>query len=310
VESQTVVSAGLDIWDVATGRMVRSYGPPRDAFFFTTLDVSPDGSVALGGGIGECCNGRLRVWSVETGRELDRMTPGGGDVLVVAFGPDGQRMVSGGWADESKVWDADGRLLTVLPDRGYVGYSADFSPDGRLIAVAAIRGTHLETGHVKIWDWRHRRLVQEIDAPGAASVDFDPSSDRIGIATWEAVAGVWDVGSGQRVTDLAGHSGKIDDISFSPDGSLIATAGVDGRVRVFDAGTGDRRLVLRHACGVNSLDFSPDGSMLASIGPCDGVRVWALEIDDLLDIARREVLPALTDEACRDLFDVSVCSDV
>jgi hypothetical protein len=35
---------------------------------------------------------------------------------------------------------------------------------------------------------------------------------------------------------------------------------------------------------VGYLAFSPDGSMLASSDTFDGVRVWALDIDDLLEI--------------------------
>jgi hypothetical protein len=48
--------------------------------------------------------------------------------------------------------------------------------------------------------------------------------------------------------------------------------------------------------------FSPDGTKLASTSWCDGVRIWALDIDDLLEIARRAVPRALTDEKCHSTF--------
>jgi hypothetical protein len=54
------------------------------------------------------------------------------------------------------------------------------------------------------------------------------------------------------------------------------------------------------------VSFSPDGTRLASTS-CDGVRIWALDIDDLLEIARREVPRALTDEECRQYLHVDQC---
>ena len=53
--------------------------------------------------------------------------------------------------------------------------------------------------------------------------------------------------------------------------------------------------------------FSPDGMKLASTSRCDGVRVWALDVDDLLEIARREAERSLTAEECRQYLHVDEC---
>jgi hypothetical protein len=42
-------------------------------------------------------------------------------------------------------------------------------------------------------------------------------------------------------------------------------------------------------------------------GDDEMVRVWALDIDDLLEIARREVTRSLTDAECRQFLHVEVC---
>ena len=60
-------------------------------------------------------------------------------------------------------------------------------------------------------------------------------------------------------------------------------------------------------CAVQGVDFSPDGTKLASTSWCDGVRIWALDIDDLLEIARREVKRQLTDAECRQYLHVDRC---
>jgi WD40 repeat protein len=96
--------------------------------------------------------------------------------------------------------------------------------------------------------------------------------------------------------------------SSAPDGSRIAIASVDSLVRLFDAETGAQQLSLRESgCAVEGVAFSPDGTKLASSSWCDGVRIWALDIDDLLEIARREAERSLTVEECRQYLHVDRC---
>jgi WD40 repeat protein len=71
-------------------------------------------------------------------------------------------------------------------------------------------------------------------------------------------------------------------------------------VRLWDPDSGRQALVLRgHERDVWNVTFSPDGSKLASAGPEGLVRVWALDLDDLIAIARRRVTRELTAAECR-----------
>jgi len=95
-------------------------------------------------------------------------------------------------------------------------------------------------------------------------------------------------------------SGLVLDLVYSPDGSRIAIASDDSTVRVYDAHRGEQQLVLRgHGFLVSGVSFSPDGTQLASASPDGLVRVWALDLDDLIRIARGEVKRGLSDEECR-----------
>jgi len=182
-----------------------------------------------------------------------------------------------------------------------------FSSDGRLVATAEFNNQGGE--RVRIWDWARRDVLLTIDAEGpSAQVDFDPNGPRVVLSGSDGLAEIWDVESGERLAVLAGPPGGVEDLAFSPDGSRIATASVDGLVRLFDADTGAPQLRLRASgCAVGGVAFSPDGLKLASTSWCDGVRIWALHIDDLLEIARREAGRSLTNEECRQYLHVDRC---
>ena len=118
-------------------------------------------------------------------------------------------------------------------------------------------------------------------------------------------ATVWDVGSGERLGELPE---KVVDATFSPDGGTIAASLEDYTVRLFDAQTYERQLVLRADVGSSPwIDFRPDGSMLVSGDGYAMMRVWALDIDDLLEIARQNITRSLTDEECRQYLHVESC---
>jgi WD40 repeat protein len=59
---------------------------------------------------------------------------------------------------------------------------------------------------------------------------------------------------------------------------------------------------------VSSVAFSPDGSLLAPVGADGAVRVWALDLDDLVEIAQHEVKRPLSDEECRQYLHREQCA--
>jgi WD40 repeat protein len=88
-------------------------------------------------------------------------------------------------------------------------------------------------------------------------------------------ASIRDAQTGETLARLAGDTGDILAVGYSPDGKLVSTGSADGTARLWDAATGDLIHVLRaHRGGVFATRFSADGTRLGTLGADRAVRVW------------------------------------
>lgn len=103
----------------------------------------------------------------------------------------------------------------------------------------------------------------------------------------------------ETIAALTGDTKGIETLAFSPDGSLIATASLDGTARIWNAHTGQELRILDHPDGVIDAAFNPDGSQLATLDYAGVIRIFRTCPDctnsqALLALARTRITRRLT----------------
>jgi len=287
----------VSVWDAERGERLFTLRGPRGSPHapVIAIAVSRDGTLAATAGH------VARAWDLAS-REESFAVPFPEGTEDVAWSADGSLLATASLNGLVRIVDRSGKQVAELRDEpGFRMSAVRFSPDGPLVAAARIPIDRPRPGveRVAIWDWRRHRLVRTIPAL-AEAVAFSRDGRLIATAPPTGPARIWDARSGRLAARLAGHTGAVNDVEFAPDDSIVATASTDGTVRLWNPRTGRQELVLRGHDGVVwDLAFSPDGSKLASAGHEGIVRVWALELDDLVGIAKRNVTRDLTAAECR-----------
>jgi WD40 repeat protein len=212
----------------------------------------------------------------------------GGEVKALAFSPDGQTLAAVTREGNATVWDVKSRSLRRGPfyvEGLVVGLS--FSADGTMLATAGQQG-------IRLWDVATGAQLGTIGDGTPDDVAFSPTGPLVAFVVdeWAPVAGrrgttahaeIWDVAQRSRILGVEVNAGAPDrdeglgyTLAFSPDGRLLAVAGDDPLVHVWDVRT--RRLVRefqQNVGGVQALDFSSNGRMLAISGRPDA-SLWDL----------------------------------
>ena len=246
----------------------------------TSVSFSPDGTLLAYGA------DTIILWDVTTRKQIANLEGHTGWVASVSFSPDGTLLAYG--ADTIILWDVTTRKQ-IANLEGHTGWvaSVSFSPRRHPLS---LRGRHDYTmGRGDAKTDRHPRRAY---GSGQGRVVF---SDGILLASGadDDTVILWDVATRQRIATLEGHTDGVSSVSFSPDGTLLASGSRswDDTIILWDVATRKQIATLEghmdrwYTHPVTSVSFSAlDGPLLATGGWDGTVILW--------DVLKREKIVA------------------
>jgi WD40 repeat protein len=288
-DGKLLASAGEDrsifLWKVAAeGQTYLKKLTGHEEWIWSVV-FSPDGRL-LASGSGDRS---VKIWEVTGGQCLKTLTGHSSAVKSVSFSPDGTNLISGSNDRSVKIWEvASGRCLKSLEGYSNPVKALAISPDGNRLATSSDGGRTLQ-----LWDVENPlaprplpALIKQSEVIWSLAFSTDnktlASGDDVGViklwpqpttATSPAQATFCD-------RNIQGHTSWIQSIAVCPHSNILASAGGDRTIKLWDmnAGTASAsclRTLQGHAGWIWSVAFSPDGRYLASAGGMDNtIRLW------------------------------------
>jgi len=189
-------------------------------------------------------DGTLRLWEISSGKCTRRFVGHTKDVLSVAFSSDNRQIVSGSRDKTIKLWNTLGECKLTIGDKD----AAD----------------------------QHKEWV--------SCVRFSPAANNpvIVSAGWDKSVKVWSVANYSLKNNLMQHTGYLNTVTVSPDGSLCASGGKDGIAILWDLTEGKALYTLEQGDIIHSLVFSPNRYWLCA-ATNSSIKIWDLESKNMVD---------------------------
>ena len=192
-------------------------------------------------------------------------------------------------------WDVDRRSVEMVVHTKAPIISIATADAANLVAAADRDGT------ITLVDSRTRQskgktIRHEGNIPSLA---LSPDGELLAAAGENGSIMVWRVSDTKLAwSEQLAHGQEAIVVAFGGTGSTLASGGADGRIKLWDAASGQSLGWLGNKGGgesVDALDFSPDGSLLASGGQDGRIKLWDLGLADWKNqacrITRREITP-------------------
>jgi WD40 repeat protein len=266
---------GLRAWNLETGSTENTFGQPKGSMYCWSLALSREGQRVISGGdnwiarvldvktgkeisqltghkgpiwgVGFIAGGKqaitsawdrsIRVWDVDSGKQIRDFEGVIDDVRCLAISPDEKLLAAGHFGAKNgpgilRLWDLEkGTQIREMPGHKQEISAVAFSSDGKMLLTSS----------------------------------FDKTLR------------LWEVATGKTLKELTGHSSRVECAVFTPDGRHVMSCGDQSNptVRVWDVAAGTQVFESPQIRGgLTSLIVLPDGHQCLTAGKDSAVRLW------------------------------------
>ena len=275
------------IWDISAGKLV------------SQIDLASQPSQivlsASGGSLGVVHgNEGVSLWRTDR-PEAPVLRESSRDEWRITFSRSGARFLAGNARQGFKVYRSnDGAISGPLLDAGMKAGQQKllaFSDDEKMAVTATRNGIarfwsapltaasvtttasdDITPGH-QLWSASGDTITAI--SPGGERIAIGDQSGHVHVLQIDTGAG--EIGAKREEISYLGHRGSVVAMVFNDDASLVASAGSDGTVRIWDGSSGQPRPFYgsAYASTVGRMAFSPSSAQLAILS---GPRVWIMDV--------------------------------
>ncbi len=264
VGGQRQVSLYHSVTGELTGIIPFPEGEPQ------SLTFTRDGKQLLVGGGRHSHSGYAVLVDVASGNRIAKVGDELDIVLASDISADKSRIAVAGPQKIVRIYDTfTGEKLLELKKHTDWVYALRFSPDGVLLASAD------RANGLVIWEAQSGLLYADLAGHKGEirSVDFRPDSNVLASASMDGTVKLWDMFENKEVKSWAAHGGGATAVAFSQTG-LIATSGMDSRVKVWNADGAIQKEFTGLADSALEVAFTGDGAQVAGGDWSGKVQVW------------------------------------
>jgi len=235
-------------------------------------------------------NSGVSLWSIATPNEPLLMERGPGN-WALSFSPSGARLIAGNSRDGYQVYRSNDGAIAGPP----IGSGAFDGPD-KLLAFSndeKVIVTGAPASDAKFWSAPLTTIRRDGRSDGGGqqqkSVDsvaaIAPGGRRLAVGDSDGHVHIMQTNvesaeptDAENEINYIGHQSAVSALAFSGDGGLVASAGKDGSIRIWDSQSGSPRSyrTILSSNDVDHMQFSPSGDYLALLA---GQRVWVMDIE-------------------------------
>ena len=217
----------------------------------------------------------IRLWDMDMGREVARLSGHKNRITSLAVSPNGLMLASADSGGNVRLWNLKELKLSIQLESAPKGVRGlTFTPKGNQLVTGSADGTirlwNIETGRETSHFAVHKAGVNSLCISGNGESVI--SSEESGKVSLHALA------TGRHIMDYEGNAPNVQSVVMGIKGKLLAGAGSEGNVSVWNAETGV--LLWKHKGHngpVTSLTINEAAGILVS-GGVDG-RVWLWDVE-------------------------------